>query len=215
MDISQLRRPYNNDVFSEDDTASDPFVLFETWFQQALDSRDVLEPNAMCLSTCTCDGKPSSRYLLMKSFNTNGVVFYSNYKSRKGKELEKNPNASILFFWPALHRQVRLEGTVTKLTDEKSTEYFKTRPKISQASASISKQSQIVSSRAEMESKLEVCLQKHVNSEIPKPPNWGGYAMQPTYFEFWQGHTSRLHDRIIFRREGADEETWTVVRLYP
>ena len=214
MDVSQLRSPYNNEVFTEKDVLSDPFSQFETWFKYALEN-DVSEPNGMCLSTCTCDGKPSSRYVLMKSFSKNGFLFYSNYDSRKGRELAKNPNASILFYWQAIHRQVRIEGTVSKVSSEDSLQYFKTRSKTSQASAFISKQSQIVSSRSELESKLKDCLDQHSDTEVPKPANWGGYLFQPFYFEFWQGHTSRLHDRIVFTKDQSNGERWNIIRLYP
>lgn len=212
MDVSQLRSPYHNEVLREEDLSSDPFCQFDEWFKDALENGDIKDPNAMCLSTCTCDGKPSSRYVLMKSFSTSGFTFYSNYDSRKGKELAKNPNASVLFFWQPIHRQVRIEGTVKKLSDESSIKYFKTRPKASQASAFISKQSQVVQSRSELESRLRDCLDQYADTEVPKPANWGGYLIQPSYFEFWQGHTSRLHDRVAFKRDG---ESWNVVHLYP
>lgn len=214
MDVSQLRTPYNNGIFAEE-VASDPFTQFESWFKEALENTQISDANAMCLSTCTCDGKPSSRYVLMKSFSKSGFTFYSNYESRKGRELSKNPHVSILFYWQPVHRQVRIEGTVTKMSDDTSIQYFKTRPKASQASAFISKQSQVVASRSELESELKDCLDQYAESEVPKPAIWGGYLMRPSYFEFWQGHTTRLHDRLVFKKDKGDSETWKVVRLYP
>lgn len=213
MDISQLRMPYNSEVLKEEEIVSDPYDQFDVWFKDALNNNNIIEPNAMCLSTCTSDGKPSSRCILMKSFSKNGFVFYSNYESRKGKELADNPHACMLFFWPVLHRQVRIEGMVKMLPEDKSEEYFKTRPKESQASAFISKQSQVVVNRSVLESKVKECLDQYADKDIPKPSQWGGYVLQPSYFEFWQGHSSRLHDRIVFKKK--DAEAWNVERLYP
>lgn len=216
VDVSQMRTPYGNDVFSEGELASDsdPFILFETWFKAAVEEKNIIEPQAMCLSTCSTDCKPSSRYVLMKSFNKQGFSFYTNYESRKGREIAQNPNASLLFYWQPLHRQVRIEGTVEQLSDLDSAEYFKTRPKSSQASATISLQSQIAPSRFELETKMKECLDKYASKEIPRPTNWGGYLLQPTYFEFWHGHSSRLHDRIIFEKNDSNE-MWNKSRLYP
>lgn len=215
MDVSQLRSPYNTEPLEEREVASDPFTQFEVWFKDALENTEIGDPNAMCLSTSTQDGRPSSRYVLMKSFSKSGFTFYSNYDSRKGRELSANPYVAINFFWPPIHRQIRIEGTVTKISNEDSIHYFKSRPKMSQASAFISKQSQIVASRSELESKLKNCLDQYAEKEVPKPANWGGYLIQPSYFEFWQGHTSRLHDRIVFQKDNSESENWTVVRLYP
>lgn len=212
MDISQLRVAYNSEILHEEDVATDPFTQFGAWLKDALDNNNIIEPNSMCLSTCTSDGRPSSRYMLMKSFSKNGFVFFTNYESRKGRELADNPHACILFFWPALHRQIRIEGTVKRLSEENSKEYFKTRPKASQASAFISKQSQVAASHSELASKLKDCLDQHADKEIPKPTEWGGFILQPSYFEFWQGHSSRLHDRIVFKK---DKDIWSVVRLNP
>lgn len=215
MDVSQLRSPYDTGALKEEEIASDPFSQFEVWFKDALKNTEIGDPNAMCLSTCTCEGRPSSRYVLMKSFSKSGFTFYSNYDSRKGRELSANPFVAINFFWPPIHRQVRIEGMVTKISDEASSQYFKTRPKVSQASAFISKQSQVVASRSELESKQKDCLDQYAEKEVPKPANWGGYLIRPSYFEFWQGHTSRLHDRLVFQKDKSGSENWSVVRLYP
>ena len=215
MDVSQLRSPYQNAILKEGEVASDPFTQFGIWFKEALENTQIKDPNEMCLSTSTCDGKPSSRYVLMKSFSKTGFIFYTNHESRKGREMSRNPHVSALFFWHPVHRQVRIEGTVTRLSEDDSAQYFSTRPKPSQASAFISKQSQVASSRPELESRLKDCLEQYANTEIPKPANWGGYLIQPSYFEFWQGHTSRLHDRLVYRRDKDDSENWKVARLYP
>ena len=215
MDVSQLRTAYRNDVLLENEFDSDPFTQFDKWFKDVLENSNISEPNAMCLSTCTADGKPSSRYVLMKSFSKSGFIFFSNYQSRKGVELAGNPHACILFYWPSIHRQVRIEGTVSRISDETSKEYFKTRPKPSQASAVISKQSQVVASRHELELKMKQCLDQYANDEVPKPTDWGGYLLQPSYFEFWQGHSSRLHDRMVFERDTSNKGIWKFFRLYP
>ena len=213
--MSQVRIPYNSHFLSdaEVDSLSDPFAIFSQWYKEASSNANIIEPNSMCLSTCSLDGKPSSRYVLMKSFSRQGLIFYSNYQSRKGRELSKNPNACALFYWSDICLQVRVEGTVKQISDEESTKYFRTRPKISQASASISLQSQTVATRLELETKFKDCLERHKNSDIPKPCHWGGYLLEPHYFEFWHGHTTRLHDRICFKE--VEDGTWSLSRLYP
>lgn len=214
MDVSQLRTSYNNEVLTDAEvkSMSDPFTLFNQWFKTASNT-SIPEPNSMCLSTCTPDGMPSSRYVLMKSFSTEGLTFYSNYQSRKGVELINNPNACVLFYWQAIHHQVRIEGTVTRISDEESTKYYKTRPKSSQASCAISLQSQTLATRAELEAKWKKCLDEYKDQDMPRPSHWGGYLLQPRYFEFWQGHTTRLHDRISFKK--LEDNTWSINRLYP
>ena len=192
---------------------SDPYSLFTQWFDTASQTESIQEPNAMCLSTATLTGRPSSRYVLMKSFSAQGVKFYSNYESRKGAELIENPNACVLFYWPPLHRQVRIEGTVSRLPEEESDEYFKTRPKGSQASAVISLQSQPIRTRAELEGKWKGYLEEKRNEVIPRPTHWGGYLLEPDHFEFWQGHSTRLHDRQCFKKLG--DGTWNIQRLHP
>jgi pyridoxamine 5'-phosphate oxidase len=214
MDVSQLRTPYKNGILREEEVPADPFAQFKLWFREALENTQIKDPNAMCLSTCTCDGKPSCRYVLMKSFDEDGFTFYTNHESRKGREMSENPHVSALFFWQPVLRQVRIEGIVKRKSDESSVEYFKTRPKTSQASAFISKQSQVVGSRSDLESEFQDCIDQYDKTEIPKPVNWGGYLIQPSYFEFWQGHTSRLHDRVVYKKD-KDSKTWQIVRLYP
>lgn len=217
VDVSQLRAPYHRDTFTEDQLASnnDPFVQFHSWFQEALSCDLVSEPHSMCLSTSTKDGKPSNRMVLMKMYDQGGLTFFTNYKSRKGRELEENPNACALFYWVPLHRQIKVEGKVIKLPEEDSTRYFNSRPRISQASASASLQSSVITSREELEERQQAVLQKYPEGvAIPRPENWGGYVLLPSLFEFWQGQSSRLHDRIVFTK---DEQTgeWEQIRLAP
>ncbi len=214
MNVSQLRVLYSNEVIMESSVDPNPFSLFTQWFDIASKTDSIQEPNAMCLSTATPTGRPSSRFVLMKSFSNQGVKFYSNYNSRKGLELSQNPQACLLFYWPPLHRQVRIEGIVSRLSDEESTDYFNTRPKSSQSSASISAQSQPVSSRTELEEKWKGHLESYSDRDIPRPSHWGGYLLEPDYFEFWQGHSTRLHDRICFKKK-KDIDTWPMQRLYP
>jgi len=201
---------YSNEIIAE--TGTDPYDLFRRWFDEACKAPQIQEPNAMCLSTATLGGRPSSRFLLMKSFSREGVKFFSNYHSRKGVELKENPQASVGFYWPPLHRQVRIEGTVSRLPDGESEDYFKTRPKPSQCAASISDQSRPLTSRNELEEKWKSYLVAHEDKDIPRPPHWGGYVLDPDYFEFWQGHSSRLHDRACFKKL---DQSWEVQRLYP
>ncbi len=214
-DVSQLRTDYNKDTFTEDQLVShtDPFLQFHAWFQEALKS--IPEPQAMCISTATKDGRPSSRMVLMKKYDKDGFRFYTNYLSRKGRELTNNPNACILFYWESLHRQVRIEGTVKRLPQQDSEEYFTTRPRLSQASACASLQSSVVGSREELVAKREAILEQYPEgTSIPKPDFWGGFILVPIMFEFWHGQSSRLHDRIVFTKDDKTE-IWDRKRLSP
>ena len=214
VDVSQRRRPYSSTVFTEDQLVSqtDPFRQFHAWFQDVLDRPDVLEPQAVCLSTCTSDGKPSSRMVLMKRYSEDGFVFFSNHGSRKGIQLAENPNACLLFFWPSVHRQVRIEGTVGRLSEEESTAYFNSRPRSSQISAAVSPQSSVITGRTELERKHQELMESYPEGGVPKPAAWGGYLLSPVMFEFWQGQSNRLHDRIVFSKESG---LWTLKRLAP
>ena len=218
VDISQLRVPYSTTRFTEDQlvSRSDPFQQFHSWLQTALKCDEIKEATAICLSTSTSEGKPSSRMLLVKKYSERGFQFFTNYNSRKGRELTENPYASILFFWPPLHRQVRVEGRVERLSEEESAPYFHSRPHGSQISAAVSTQSAEIPSRDELERKHKELLEKYPDESmpVPKPPHWGGFLLVPSMFEFWQGQSNRLHDRIVFSRtEGSS--TWTLKRLAP
>ncbi len=210
--IQNLRKDYSAASLSENDVVKNPINQFENWLKQALEA-EVNEPNAMTLATATTDGRPSARIVLLKDVGQDGFVFYTNYLSRKGKELAKNPLATLLFFWPEMERQVRIEGTVEKLSREVSERYFNSRPKASQIGAVISPQSQEIENRLVFEKKWEELEALYADKPVPKPAHWGGYIVKPRLIEFWQGRRSRLHDRILFKK--ADKANWKIVRLAP
>lgn len=210
--IQNLREEYSAATLSEKDVAKNPIKQFEKWFKQALDV-DTNEANAMTLATATTDGRPSARIVLLKGFDERGFVFYTNYLSRKGRELAKNPLANLVFFWPSLERQIRIEGTVEKVSREESERYFYTRPKGSQVGAVVSPQSQEIDGREMLEKKWADLEKVYADEDVPKPAHWGGYIVKPRLIEFWQGRPSRLHDRIVYKR--ADKNDWKIVRLAP
>ncbi len=210
--IENLRREYSSESLSEKDVAKDPIQQFGRWFKEAMEA-NINEPNAMTLATTSIDRKPSARIVLMKGYEERGFLFYSNYLSAKGKEMAKNPVVALVFFWPELARQVRIEGTVEKLTKEESEKYFKTRPKGSQIGAVVSPQSQVIEGRAALEKSWKENEARYEDRDIPKPAYWGGYVVKPQVVEFWQGRESRLHDRIVYKK--ADKQSWKIVRLAP
>jgi pyridoxamine 5'-phosphate oxidase len=211
-EIQNIRNEYKLATFSEEDANADPIKQFEKWFNEALASEQ-FEPTAMTLATATTDGRPSARIVLMKGFHREGVEFYTNYLSRKGKEIAKNPNGAIVFFWGELERQVRMEGTIEKLSKEQSERYFHTRPRASQMGAIASPQSQEITGRDVLETKWTELETEFEGKDIPKPANWGGYILKPRIIEFWQGRRSRLHDRFLYKK--VDNKTWKKVRLAP
>ena len=218
VDLSNERTAYSSISFTEDQLVSrtNPLLQFNTWFKEAQECNQIPEANAVCLSTSTKDGKPSSRMVLMKTFTDDGFTFYTNYESRKGQELEENPHAALLFYWPQLHYQVRIEGSVKRVPEKEAAAYFHSRPKDSQASAMASTQSRVISSREEIVSRHEALLEKYKGEDqvIPKPDHWGGYILTPVVYEFWLGHSNRLHDRIVFTKD-TDTGTWGIQRLSP
>ena len=213
LDIQKLRKDYTAHTLELEGVSAEPLAQFRAWFEQAVEAQ-VPEPNAMTLATCTPEGKPSARIVLLKGVEEEGFVFFTNYNSRKGRELEQNPRAALVFLWHELQRQVRVEGTVKKISPEASTLYFQSRPKDSQIGAWASPQSSPIESRMALEQKAEDLAGKYATMDrLPRPLHWGGYALTPTSVEFWQGRSSRLHDRIRYRLEG--DGAWKVERLAP
>ncbi|ACZ39835.1 pyridoxamine 5'-phosphate oxidase [Sphaerobacter thermophilus] len=196
---------------NEADLADDPFTQFNRWLSEAL-ARDVPEPNAMTLATATGDGVPSARVVLLRGFDERGFVFFTNYESQKGRELAENPRAALVFHWPALGRQVRITGEVSRVSREESEAYFHTRPRGSQLSAWASEQSAVIPDRATLEERLRE-IEQRFPEEVPLPPFWGGYRVSPTAIEFWQSRRSRLHDRLRYTRQ--PDGTWRIERLSP
>jgi pyridoxamine 5'-phosphate oxidase len=212
MTLADLRKEYSLAGLAEKDLARDPFRQFEKWFQEA-EAGKVNEPNAMVVSTASRDGRPSARTMLLKGADGRGFVFFSNYDSRKGRELEGNPRATILFPWLALERQVIAEGSVTKVPREESEAYFHSRPHASQLGAWASQQSAIIPGRAVLDDAMKSLEKKYAGREVPLPPHWGGYRLAPELVEFWQGRRNRMHDRLRYRRDPSGE--WIVERLSP
>ena len=211
-DLHNLRKDYKQDTLSESEVDKNPIAQFEKWMHGTISSKIVPEPNAMTLVTSTLDGKPSARVVLLKSFNKEGFVFYTNYESRKAKELNENPNACIVFDWHIMERQVRIEGIVKKTSKEESDRYFNSRPKDSQLGAWISPQSSFIDGRQELDDRKTKIESQFKEKPITRPPHWGGYVLKPHTIEFWQGRQSRLHDRLIYIK--TDEE-WILRRLAP
>ncbi len=211
-DLQKIRADYTKASLREKDVEGDPISFFQKWLEQAIES-GISEPTAMAISTVSLQGKPSSRIVLLKGLENGVFKFYTNYSSQKGRELAVNPYASLLFFWAELERQIRIEGKVTKLSREESWEYFRTRPRESCIGAHASLQSSVIPSREFLEKKYgEMSEQFSDLAEIPLPENWGGYALEPDAFEFWQGRPNRLHDRLRFRKQ---KSTWILERLSP
>lgn len=210
--LHDFRKDYKRDTLSRDDMSDNPIVQFELWMKDAITSEAVAEPNAMTLVTSTPDGKPSARVVLLKSFNEEGFVFYTNYESRKAIELTDNPYASIVFDWHVMERQVRIEGVAKRVSEEESDKYFYSRPKGSQLGAWVSPQSTFIDGRKELEARQIKIESDFKEKPITRPPNWGGFVVEPHTIEFWQGRQSRLHDRLIYIKTG---DKWILRRLAP
>ncbi len=210
-ELSNIRNEYLKGELHEKDMPADPLAMFSAWLEEAIKT-NIPEPTAMALSTSTPEGLPSSRIVLLKEFSTEGFVFYSHYGSRKGQELENNPHAALLFFWPALEKQIRIEGAVKKVSAESSDAYFHSRPEESQIGTWASSQSQSIDNRDELVERIEKTKAQFRNAPLTRPVSWGGYLVVPFAIEFWQGRANRLHDRLKYFRE---EEKWKIVRLAP
>lgn len=212
MSLADLRQEYSRESLTERDVDADPIRQFDRWFEQAKKA-ELVEPNAMALATATSAGRPSVRMVLLKGADASGFVFFTDYRSRKGQELTENPHASLCMWWDVLQRQVRIEGTVTRVSTTESLKYFSTRPYGSQVGAWASLQSSVLVARDMLEREVANFLKLYPEgTEIPLPHHWGGYRLAPESIEFWQGRASRLHDRIIYRREA---DSWSIGRLSP
>jgi len=212
MALTDIRREYMLAGLSEGDLEPNALWQFQKWFQETLQA-GVVEPNAAVLATADASGTPSARLILVKGIDDRGFSFFTNYESRKGRELAQNPKAALVFPWIELERQVCITGSISRLSREEAAAYFKVRPRGSRLSAWASKQSQVIHSRAELEERVKQLERQHPGEEIPLPPNWGGYLLAPREIEFWQGRPNRLHDRLRYARQ--PDNTWRIERLSP
>ncbi|MBU6273999.1 MAG: pyridoxamine 5'-phosphate oxidase [Bacteroidetes bacterium] len=212
--LQRLRKEYAERMLRRDELNANPLVQFDAWMNEAVQVQ-MQEPNAACLSTCGSDGQPRGRMVLLRGVDEDGFVFFSNYNSDKGQQLEENPRAGLTFFWDVLERQVRIAGDVHRISSVESDRYFQSRPRGSRIGAWASPQSQVVASRTELNRIMDVTMSQYAaDVPIPRPPHWGGYRLMPLEIEFWQGRPNRLHDRLRYRRTDSNEP-WILERLAP
>jgi pyridoxamine 5'-phosphate oxidase len=212
-DLSDYRKSYDKNQLLETEIPNEPFSLFKKWFQEVEASKLIEEVNAMTIASIGLDGFPKSRVVLLKKYNEQGFIFYTNYESEKGKAIIKNPNICISFFWDKMERQIIIKGIASKIPENESDTYFNSRPKGSQLGAVVSNQSETIPSRAFLEEKLQSLEQEFENKTIPRPSNWGGFSVKPIEIEFWQGRPNRLHDRIRYQIQ--EDSSWKINRLSP
>ena len=210
--IADIRRDYSLKTLNEDEVADSPFLQFADWWQQAIES-EIDEVNAMTLATASLEAVPAARIVLLKGYDENGFVFYTNYESAKGRELAENPKASLLFFWKELERQIRITGIVEKVSNAESDEYFLSRPTGSQIGAWASPQSHVIENRSWLEKQVKMLEEKFSSEAVTRPSHWGGYRVKPVIIEFWQGRSSRLHDRLQYSLQ--ENGSWKIERLAP
>jgi pyridoxamine 5'-phosphate oxidase len=212
IDPRDMRTEYGKGHLDDSSTLPEPIAQFGKWLEEAIAAK-VPEPNSMIVATADAGGRPSARVMLLKGFDARGFVFYTNYDSRKGHDLDANPRAALVFFWEKLERQVRVEGSIARVSRQESGEYFHSRPRLAQIGAWVSKQSGVIQSRLELEKAAAKAVLKYAVGKVPLPDFWGGYRVVPDRMEFWQGRASRLHDRLQYSRQA--DETWTIQRLWP
>jgi pyridoxamine 5'-phosphate oxidase len=209
--LNEIRRDFMKQSLNENDVKKSPYEQFAKWFEEAVNSQ-ILDPYAMTISTVDAHCRPSSRVVYLRDISENGMIFYTNYLSRKGHDLARHPSISVNFYWAELERQIRIEGSVSKVPEEKSDEYFAKRPRESQIGAWASEQSNEIANRNYLEERVKYFTEKFKDQPVPRPPHWGGYLIQPHYFEYWQGRPNRLHDRIVYQ---LHENEWKIKRLAP
>ena len=212
MNIESSRRSYERSELIEGDMFSNPIDQLKRWVEEAEAVSTSVEANAMCVATVSADGRPSARMVLLRGLDDRGLIFYTSYFSRKGREIAENPRVAATFYWPALERQVRVEGTVTQVAEDESDAYFESRPRGNRLSAWASEQSEPVERREILDERMEHFNERFEGEDVPRPHSWGGYLIAPDRIEFWQGRPNRLHDRLVYARENR---VWTITRLQP